>query len=187
MKKRLLSLIMLASFCVAHAFASGVYDDAGTCSMQFLKLGVGARPLALGGSYCAVSDDTFGIFWNPAGASRIQTSEYGLMYNMWLSNISQEVATASFPLASNDTLSLGILYVHMPELAGSDIFGNSTGSFNAYDILGMVSYSSKLSLPGFHWGVNAKFFEEGIEKERANGYSADLGILYQPVGSKLSL
>ena len=39
----------------------------GTAGFQFLKLGVGARPVAMGSAYTAVADDANALFWNPAG------------------------------------------------------------------------------------------------------------------------
>ncbi len=34
---------------------------------EFLSLGVGARPMGMGGAYVAISDGASAIYWNPAG------------------------------------------------------------------------------------------------------------------------
>ncbi len=39
---------------------------AGTASMQFLKLGAGARAAAMGNSIAATSVDGYALYWNPA-------------------------------------------------------------------------------------------------------------------------
>jgi hypothetical protein len=33
----------------------------------FMRIGVGARPVGMGGAYTAVADDANALFWNPAG------------------------------------------------------------------------------------------------------------------------
>jgi hypothetical protein len=39
----------------------------GTTAHQFLELGFGARAVAMGEAYTAVSDDVYTIFYNPVG------------------------------------------------------------------------------------------------------------------------
>ena len=39
---------------------------AGTYAADFLNIGVGARPAAMGGAFVAVADDPTAFFWNPA-------------------------------------------------------------------------------------------------------------------------
>ena len=45
----------------------GTITKVGTTSAQFLKLGVGARAIALGGSFVAEASDLSALYWNPAG------------------------------------------------------------------------------------------------------------------------
>ena len=47
--------------------ASAINENAGTTGYNFLKIGVGARPAALGGAYAAVSGAVESSAWNPAG------------------------------------------------------------------------------------------------------------------------
>ena len=43
----------------------------GTTSAQFLKIGIGARAIGMGGAFNSIADDISSIYWNPAGLSRI--------------------------------------------------------------------------------------------------------------------
>ena len=45
----------------------------GTTAAQFLKIGVGARALGMGGAQVGVTGDICSIYWNPAALSRIIT------------------------------------------------------------------------------------------------------------------
>ena len=46
---------------------------------DFLSLGVGARPLGMGGSFSAISDDSTAAYWNPAGLGGLHRSEITFM------------------------------------------------------------------------------------------------------------
>lgn len=47
---------------------------------EFLELGVGARPLGMGGSFVAVADDATAAYWNPAGLGGLDRTEITLMH-----------------------------------------------------------------------------------------------------------
>jgi hypothetical protein len=46
--------------------------------LRGIELGCGARALALGGAYRALSDDLSGLYWNPAGLASMRRIEFGL-------------------------------------------------------------------------------------------------------------
>lgn len=45
----------------------------GTRAADFLKMGVGARALALGSAYTAMAEDIYSLYWNPAGLAHIES------------------------------------------------------------------------------------------------------------------
>ena len=46
----------------------------------FLRMGVGARALGMGGAFTAVADDATASYWNPAGLTKIENIEATFMY-----------------------------------------------------------------------------------------------------------
>ena len=48
---------------------------------EFLSLGVGARSLAMGSAFVAVSNDATAPYWNPAGTSQMDTREVFLQHS----------------------------------------------------------------------------------------------------------
>ena len=53
---------------------------AGKYAASFLEIGVGARPLGLGGAYIALSRDIFSFHWNPSGLAFVQKPQFAFMY-----------------------------------------------------------------------------------------------------------
>jgi len=64
--------ILFALFMISQSLFAG---GEGTTGAQFLKLGIGARPAALGESFTGVADDINSLYWNPAGLAEIQQFE----------------------------------------------------------------------------------------------------------------
>ena len=47
---------------------------------EFLEIGIGGRPLGMGGAFVAMADDHSAFYWNPAGVGNIQTIQFSGMY-----------------------------------------------------------------------------------------------------------
>jgi hypothetical protein len=55
------ALLLLFTFIGATSLLAGDY------AADFTRIGVGARPLAMGGAYVAIANDASASYWNPAG------------------------------------------------------------------------------------------------------------------------
>ena len=74
--KTLLSINLVILVCFSTAIA-----DVGRYSNESMAVGGGARALALGGAYTALSDDAWSLFWNPSGLISVDRSQAGLMHS----------------------------------------------------------------------------------------------------------
>ena len=72
-KLKFLSLIV----CIGLVCSSNCF--AGTDAAAFLKKGVGARALAMGGAFTSIADDTSAVYWNPAGLAKRQQYAFTAM------------------------------------------------------------------------------------------------------------
>ena len=54
---------------------------------HFLKIGLGARPVAMGETFVGIADDVNAIYWNPAGLNYIVGSEMTAMHALWFEDI----------------------------------------------------------------------------------------------------
>ena len=53
-------------FIIAILLGASISATAGEYGADFLRIGVGARPLAMGGAFVAINNDASSSFWNPA-------------------------------------------------------------------------------------------------------------------------
>ena len=99
MKKNILILFII-TFHVA-SFA-GDFSKVGTAAAQFLKIGVGARAMGLGGSFTALANDVSTLYWNPAGITNLGGFSFAVRHTEWFANISHDFAGVVYPLSSSD-------------------------------------------------------------------------------------
>ncbi len=155
--------------------------SAGSNSAEFLQLGVGARPMGLGGAFVAVCDDPNGMYWNPAGASRIRRKEITMMHNEHFQDINYQMVAYAHPIQGTQiTLGGGINYLSLKNIDGYNVSGEATGKFNIYNACGLLCFSQGIG-QYLSFGINAKAIMERLEEEEAQGLTFDIGgLVFSP-------
>jgi len=69
MKKLIAIILVLLGFGVVNLLAAGNYAG------EMMSIGVGARPLGMGGTFAAIADDASTSYWNPAGLTNVKGVE----------------------------------------------------------------------------------------------------------------
>ncbi|MDD5209144.1 MAG: PorV/PorQ family protein [Elusimicrobiales bacterium] len=168
-----------------YAFAGG---GQGTSAFQFLQLGVGARPAAMGETFAGVADDVNSIYWNPAGLAGLERREATLSHALWLEGITYSNGACALPLRKG-TIGVAFNVLNTGDIQKVDNTGlRLAENFNQVDAMGIFSYARKRGALAL--GANLKYISSRIEEETAHSYAADLGALYsgfRPWGKKLSL
>lgn len=75
MKIAIIVILIFASLPVLCYSQSSSLEQVGTSMANFLKVGVGARALAMGDAYVALCDDISSLYWNPGALDRIEKNE----------------------------------------------------------------------------------------------------------------
>ncbi|MBW7997712.1 MAG: PorV/PorQ family protein [Candidatus Glassbacteria bacterium] len=172
MKNKLTALVCAALLFAAGNLAAG---EVGSTSLNFLKVGVGARPAGMGGAFGALSDDATACFWNPAGLTDSRAGELFFTHHRWIEDISQSAASYTFDV-QRVRLGVSMNYFGMGELERRSV--NSVepeGTFSPFDLaLGLsAAYRVKDNISA---GVTARFVHESLDSETASAMLFDIGI-----------
>ena len=151
----------------------------GTTSAQFLKIDVGARAVAMGGAFVAVSDDATALYWNPSGISRLEQSEVVLIHADWLLDVSFDFIGFVVPIGSYGTIGASITSLSMKEQeVRTVIHPEGTGEkYGAGDIAFGLSYANNLT-SNFSIGFTVKYVQQHIWHMNSSTMAIDVGTLF---------
>ena len=182
-------LLSIAPLFGQNSQQASSVNRVGTTAAQFLKIGAGARPIAMGGAYTALADDILSIYWNPAGLARITGSgEATFNHAEWLAETDYDFAAFSFNLAGLGALGLQVISFRTPEEPVRTINNpEGTGQFWDANMISMgISYAKNLT-DRFSIGFTGKFVQESIFNLSSRGAAFDLGVLYTTPLNSLTL
>ncbi len=185
MSKRLIIPIIIA-LALPQMVLAGYFsrDRVGTTGANFLKIGIGAKPIGMGEAFCAIGGVPESIYWNPAGISRIDSTSIAFMHAFWLDEIDYECLSYARPYGKG-AIGMGIYYLGIGSIDKRDEIGDKQGSFNPYDLCIALGYGKRYE--NLDLGMNLKLIQQDIGDESAKGIAIDLGIVKRLFGTPLSL
>lgn len=186
MVKKIGFLLSLAAAGLIPAAVSA--SGTGTTGAQFLKVGVGARPLSMGGAYSALADDANAINWNPGALGALPKQSVTVSYNSLFKDQNQGFLGYVRPLGENmGTVGAGFNYMTVGKIekrVGDTESADST--FSNQNFAMIASYGKKAS-DSLSVGGNIKYIRETFDTFSGNAVALDLGTLYKTKIENLSL
>jgi len=151
----------------------------GTTGAPFLNIAVGPRAISMGSAFVGTANDVTSLFYNPAGAARMQTSGAFFSHSKWIADISYNWAGAVFNMSDMGALGLSVTYLNIGEMEVTTMNEpEGTGEmFTPYGLSFALSYSYNLT-DRFSIGGTVKYVSEQIYHTSANAVAADLGVLF---------
>ena len=179
----MLGVLILLALCQAAAwtiFPNLGDERAGTASMQFLKLGAGARAASMGNSVAAMVNDGYALYWNPATLVWSDPHEIAFSHNMWVVDINYDFVGYSMKLSEDRAIGASVVFLGTSEMDVTDEYHPfGTGEkFGFADVAFGLSFSQRLT-DYFSFGGTAKYAQENLENFKMKGFLVDLGTYYQ--------
>lgn len=174
-------LVMLATCCVLIGLpgTATAQDKVGTTGMQFLEIGVSPRADAIGGGFSAIADDASAVYYNPAGMVQLENTQLMVSHIDYPVDIAYNFIGLVLPLRVGGHLGLGYYGLDAGDINRTTYsfpYGDGT-TFGAKDYALSVSYGRYLT-DRFSVGMTFKLVDELLETERASGWAADVGTIY---------
>lgn len=152
---------------------------AGISAFQFLKIGAGARAVAMGESFVAVANDASALFWNPAGIVDLPDNEVIASHTAYVVDISHEFFGITYKLDEGQAVGLSFAALHMDDMeitTETQPFG--TGRYFSFgDVAVGATYSNKMT-EQFSFGATIRYAEETLDVLTMRSVMIDLGTLY---------
>ncbi len=152
---------------------------AGISAFQFLKIGVGARGVAMGESFVAVANDASALYWNPAGLVQFTDNQAIASHTEYLADIKHEFFGIVIHLSGQDALGVSFSSLHMKDMeitTETQPFG--TGRYFSFgDIAVGLSYGRKMT-DQFSFGATVKYVEETLDVLKMRSVMVDIGTWY---------
>lgn len=188
--KHIILMLTVLGYAAFGQFQTEV-SNVGTNAAAFLEIGVGARAMAMGGAYTALSNDPTAMYYNPAGIVWMNNIQLELMHNEWLVGTNFEYLATSMPLPMFNA-AIGVSFTMLdfgeqPVRTVENPEGNGL-TYGARSFAVGVTYAQSLT-DRFSFGLTGKYINEKIFNVSGGTTAIDLGIFYlTPVeGMKLGM
>lgn len=180
MKSRLCGLlVILLFFSLAGTAYSGEFSRVGTTGAQFLKIGMGARYVAMGEASVACVNDAYAMYWNPAALTEISSSNLALTNVDWISDV--QLNHVSFGRSIDEYSALGVSITALT-MGNMDVTTveqpEGTGETFAASSYSLAMGYARRFTDRFSAGISGKYVWERISEERASGLAVDFGTLF---------
>ena len=193
MVKRLLFLIPLILTSLQSQTVIGKYAG------EFLSIGVGGRPLGMGGAFVAIANDVTAGYYNPAGLAKLNYPQIALMHDERYGNlVNYNYAAVALPYGKDYTFGLSIMRLGVDGIPdtrkalydanGDGILDINTDRLN-YDLITEFSNQdwafyltgAKRVTDDLYLGANVKILSRSIAEYSAFGIGFDIGAYYSPM------
>lgn len=174
MKKIILIILMTLSVSLFGQ------SKTGSTAAPFLNIGIGPRSIAMGGAFIATANDVSSLYWNPAGAARMNKSGALFTHSQWFADIAYNWAGAVINMDDAGVVGISVTNLdygdmEITTLAESDGTG---GTFTANDLAIALTYSKNLT-DRFSIGGTVKYISQNIWNSSASAFAVDLGVLFR--------
>ncbi len=143
----------------------------------YLRMGYGAKGMAMGGTGTAYMNDITAAYWNPAGLAKIADYQVGIDYTDGL-GLDRTTSYAGLGMRFKyGYLALSWLNAGVTGFDGYDATGNSTGTYDAQDNNINISLATRTGK--FLWGSSIKMYFDNIDDDKTTGFGMDLGMMYE--------
>lgn len=149
---------------------------------EFLRMGTGARAMAMGNAYNAVDGDVFSSSYNPAGLASLEGRQFALSYRYMSMDRYFTHAVFGSRIGPDAGFAFSWLGAGTEGIQGRDLNGNRTGNLkdcrNSFGVTFAKSVGSRVSL-----GVTPKLSLWNLADDDAKAFGFDIGVLVHPVES----
>ena len=184
---RILAIFLLVlGLAIGNAVQAQGIAKVGTAGYQFLKIGVGARSVAMGNAADPLIKDASAMFWNPAMLNFVPNLSVFLNHSNYLADMKFEAFAAAKKLQHLGTVGFQLEYLDSGPIEETTEYAqNGTGkTFSAISYAIGITFARMLT-EQFGVGGSIKYVSEDLthglgENNRTGAWAVDIGTVYYP-------
>ena len=173
-------LVLLCSLLTAGASFA---QEAGTAA----RLGMGARPLALGGAFVAIPGDATAVFRNPAALTTVASTHVQLHYRRITASHALDSGNVVFgPPRHGMVWGLSLNVLHRAGIEADDALSGFSGEPGAGEFSGQVTMAFRAH-PSLSLGISAGPIVSTLDPQagRSVGWGGNAGLLWRQAGTSI--
>ncbi len=190
---------LVFGFIFSLIFAASVFaEGSGGFSGSFLRIGLGARAMAMGNAQVANAADGYGIYYNPAALPTLKDRQFSLSYSDLSLDRNFNFIGLAVPLKPFAGAAVGWVNSGVDNLRSYNSSGQDTGeidhglnAFYASFALKVIALAQadhelmNLTTDLISIGVSIKFLKENVDDNEAfnydgSGFGVDFGVMLKP-------
>ena len=191
-RRSLVFSLLLVVLLSSNVFAQG---SGNKYAGEFLAIGVGGRPLGMGGAFVSLVSDVTAGYWNPGALARLNYPQMSLMHDERFGNlVNYDYGSVAIPFGTNTSLGLSVIRLGVDDVpntnsawedlnhngyfdSGDRLDYSKIRFFNAADWAVFFTYS-KRQTEKLSYGVNLKVISRSLDNASAWGIGFDVGAIY---------
>ena len=154
-----------------------------------MNIGVDAAALGMANAVTAFSNDVNSGYWNPAGLVHVEDKQLSLMHSSYFANIANyDYIAFAMPIDDRSAIGVSLIRFAVDDILNTTQLIDDAGNIN-YDRISLFSaadygvtfsYSRRLQVPGFNYGINAKVIRRVIgDFANSWGFGLDAAVQFE--------
>ncbi len=171
--------IIVASLILVMAVTASFAETADYGMDSMFIEGVGTRAYAMGNAFAALSDDSEGVFYNPAGLTNLERQHITLLHYPLYEGTLYNSITYALPILDFGSPGFALYRVYTSGIETYDENDFKLGEINFQEYKSTISYAKRLN-DDVSFGMNINIFNLNLDKINAFSFGGDVGFLYEP-------
>lgn len=168
--------LLLTTSVLANSLEDFITEKKDNVGLAYLRLGAGARGIALGSAYSSSVTGPLSTYWNPAGLIRDKSAGASFTHSIHFQGIRHEFLSISMKKNKN-AYGVGAMGLFVDGIELYTETQDFIGEYRAYDTAILLSYARDLG-GSLHIGATFKYIYERIYINSLHGWALDFGLSY---------
>jgi len=177
-KDLIYSIVFLVGFLSINIQGQSI-SKVGTAAASFLKIGAGARSLAMGEAVVSNIEDVTSMYWNPAGLALMQKNQVVFNHYDFIADLNYEYAGVAIVMPEIGTVAASFTYLGAPDIERTTYLRQEgTGEMVSSSFYSFGLGFARMLTNRFAIGGNIKYIQENLWHTSSTGFALDIGISY---------